>query len=84
MADEAKNWIPILSGSAWALGLDVPAELIGHAANEVLASIDPELAKRFGDDDILVAGWPYTLEAAAAAAAQPPSATKTQRQNDYN
>ena len=56
MAEETNNWIEILSGSAWALGLDVPAELIGHTADEVFASIDPELAKRFAPADILVAG----------------------------
>ena len=56
MAEETSNWIPILSGSAWALGLDVPAELIGNTAQEVLASIDPDLTSRFAADDILVAG----------------------------
>lgn len=56
MAKEAGSWIPILSGHAWTLGLDVPIELIGNSANEVLRAVDPELAARFAPGDILVAG----------------------------
>ena len=56
MVEDPKSWIPILSGDAWALGLDVPIELIGNSASEVLHAVDPELAKRFARNDILVAG----------------------------
>lgn len=56
MSEEPKNWIPILSGAAWTLGLDVPIELIGNSAAEVLRTVDPGLAERFAPNDILVAG----------------------------
>ncbi|MFP6664148.1 MAG: hypothetical protein VCC00_08120 [Deltaproteobacteria bacterium] len=50
------EWIPIISGRAWALGLDVPAELIGTEAALVLADVDPGLAGRIRAGDMLVAG----------------------------
>ena len=56
MTEQNNNWIPILSGSAWALGLDVPAELIGKTADEAFVTVDPKLTQSFSPDDVLIAG----------------------------
>lgn len=56
MADIQPEWIPIVSGRAWALGLDAPAALIGSESSRVLAEVDESLAARIRAGDMLVAG----------------------------
>ncbi|MBU6282883.1 hypothetical protein KGQ64_11630, partial [bacterium] len=57
--------LPILVGSAWTLGLDVPADLIlppapGAAGEQgILASVDPGLAGRIRPGDFLVGGGDF-------------------------
>lgn len=58
---EPSERMPILVGSAWAIGLDVPAELIvgggtGDGAQGILATVDPTLAGRIRPGDFLVGG----------------------------
>lgn len=50
------EWIPIITGRAWALGLDVPADLIGTDPASVLAAVDTGLAAQLEPGDVLVAG----------------------------
>ena len=50
------DWIPILNGQAWMLGLDVPIALIGDHPDTVLQEVTPGLADSFPKGDILVAG----------------------------
>lgn len=55
MSGDDGDWIPILSGRAWMLGLDAPASLLGQAAENVLTAVDPEFPQKARAGDILVA-----------------------------
>ncbi len=64
--------LPILVGTAWALGLDVPSELIlpgGERGGPILSPIDPTLADRIAAGDFLVGGGGFGHGAVADAAA---------------
>lgn len=78
MRDGDTDRLPILTGSAWVLGLDVTAAILlapGHEAapepaRHLLAAVAPDLAGRIRPGDFLVGGGDFGRGAAGAAPAR--------------